>query len=215
VDKIVKTVLHLPVLSATKFPVGLQSRVEDVIRIIKNKSTQVFTIAICGMGGSGKTTLAKAIYNQIHGTFMEKSFFEDIIQLSSGTRAYLRLEKQLFLDVLKTKMKTPSGKMGRKMIRERLSGKRVLIVLDDVSKFHASLVLEWREWFSGKTVIIITTRDQDLPRILQVDSVFPLKLMNADESLELLSWHAFAEAKPKDEYNYLAKSVVSHWEDYL
>ena len=32
-DKIVKTILNLPVLSATKFPVGLQSHVEDVIRV--------------------------------------------------------------------------------------------------------------------------------------------------------------------------------------
>jgi len=51
VEKIVKGVLSLPVLSATKFPVGLQSRVEDVIRTIKNKFTQFFTIAICGIGG--------------------------------------------------------------------------------------------------------------------------------------------------------------------
>ncbi|XP_068478245.1 disease resistance protein RUN1-like [Phaseolus vulgaris] len=161
------------------------------------------------MGGSGKTTLAKAIYNQIHGT--EKSFIEDIKQ-PSGTRAYPLLEQQLLLDVLKTKMKTPSAEMGRIMIRDRLHGKRVLIVLDDVSKFHASLLLKWREWFSGETVIIITTRDVDLPRILQVDSVFPLQLMNENESLELLSWHAFGEAKPKDEYNYLAKSVAIHCE---
>ncbi|KAK8464557.1 hypothetical protein PHAVU_010G024351 [Phaseolus vulgaris] len=100
--------------------------------------------------------------------------------------------------------------MERRMIRERLSGKRVLIVLDDVPEFDASLVWKCVEWFSGGTVIIITTRDVDLPRILQVDSVFRLKLMDEDESLELLSWHAFGEAKPKEEYNYLAKSVVSH-----
>ncbi|KAK8464554.1 hypothetical protein PHAVU_010G024250 [Phaseolus vulgaris] len=208
VHKIVKTVLHLPVLSATQFPVGLQSHVQYLIGTIQN-NTEVYTIGITGAGGSGKTTLAKAIYNQLSATFTEKSFIEDIAHLSE-TRSNIRLDEQLLLDVLKTKVEIPSNEMERRMIRERLSGKRVLIVLDDVPEFDASLVWKCVEWFSGGTVIIITTRDVDLPRILQVDSVFRLKLMDEDESLELLSWHAFGEAKPKEEYNYLAKSVVSH-----
>ncbi|XP_017442548.1 disease resistance protein RUN1 isoform X1 [Vigna angularis] len=210
VDKIVKSVLNLPVLSATKFPVGLQSKVEDLIQTIKDKSSEVCIIGISGAGGSGKTTLAKAIYNKIHETFTEKSFIEDIGQVSR-TRGHHRLQEQFLLDVLKTRVEIPSVDMGRRMIRERLTGKRVLIVLDDVTENFTLLDL-WgcREWFGGGTVIIITTRDVDLPRILKVDSVFGIRLMNANESLELLSWHAFREVKPKEEYNYLAKGVVTH-----
>ncbi|XP_027906894.1 putative disease resistance protein At4g11170 isoform X2 [Vigna unguiculata] len=138
VDKIVKSVLNLAVLSATKFPVGLQSRMEEVIQIIKKESTKVCRIAICGKGGSGKTTLAKAIYDQIHDTFTEKFFIEDFEQ------------KQLC-----------SIEMGRSLIPERIYGKKI-------------------------------------------------NLMNPNESLELLSWHAFREAKPKDEYHFLAKRVVAY-----
>ncbi|XP_014515047.1 TMV resistance protein N-like isoform X2 [Vigna radiata var. radiata] len=165
---------------------------------------------ITGAGGSGKTTLAKAIYNKIHETFTEKSFIEDIGQVRR-TRGHHRLQEQFLLDVLKTKVEIPSVDMGTRMIREGLTGKRVLIVLDDVTENFTLLDL-WgcREWFGGGTVIIITTRDVDLPRILKVDSVFGIRLMNENESLELLSWHAFREAKPKEEYNYLAKGVVTH-----
>ena len=207
-DKIVKSVLNLPVLSATKFPVGLQSRVEDVIQIIKNKSREVCVIGIWGEGGSGKSTLAKAIYYQIHGTFEEKSFIEDIVPKSR-----IHLQEKLLLDILKTKVEIRSVEMGRRKIRERLTGKRVFIVLDDVTEYFTLFdISECSEWFSGGTVIIITTRDVDLPRILKVGSVLGMKLMNANESLELLSWHAFREAKPKDEYNELAKRVVTNCE---
>ena len=141
-DNIVKSILNLPVLSATKFPVELQSRVEDVIQSI-NKSTEGCTIVICGEEGSGKTTLAKAIYNKIHGTFTEKSFIEDIEQFS-GKRGDLRLRKQLLSDVLHTKVEIYSVEMGRRMVWERLSEKRALIVLDGLPWFGTSLVWECR-----------------------------------------------------------------------
>jgi len=210
VAKIVKSVANLPVFLATKFPVGLHSQVEDVIQTIKNKSTEVCTIGICGEGGSGKTTLTKAIYHLVHGTFMDKSFIEDIKQISE-TRGYVHLQEQLLSDLLKTKVEILNVEMGRSMIRERVSGKKVLIVLDDVPNVCELLNLsECREWFGEGTVIIVTTRDANRLRIHKIDSIFRVKEMNEKECLELLSWHAFREARPKEEYHYLARSVISY-----
>ncbi|WVZ17562.1 hypothetical protein V8G54_010544 [Vigna mungo] len=206
VDKIVKSVVNLPILSATKFPVGLQSRVEDLIRTIKKKSNEVYMIGIVGQRGSGKTTLAKAIYNQIHWIFNKKSFIENISQVIEIS-GQLRLQEQLLLDILNQKVEIPSIDVGRSIIRERLSGKRVLIVLDDLPG-NDELWNCSHNWFSEGTVIIITA----LPGVMcnyPVDSVFSIKLMNKEESLELLSWHAFREAKPKEEYEDLARRVVS------
>ncbi|XP_047179755.1 disease resistance protein RPV1-like [Vigna umbellata] len=183
VDKIVKSVVNLPVLSATEFPVEiLQSRVDAMFLTIKNKSTrEVCMIEIWGDQGHGKTTLPNAIYNQIHCTFKEKSFIENILQVS-GIRGYLPLLEELY----------ESGRIidwKESMIRETLSGKRVLIVLDDVP-YNYELLALWtynHYWFSEGTVIIITTSDEDLLICQRTDSLFWIERRKGERSL-VYSW---------------------------
>ena len=58
----------------TEFPVGLESHVQEVIGLIEKQSSKVCFLGIWGMGGLGKTTTAKAIYNRIHRRFKDRSF---------------------------------------------------------------------------------------------------------------------------------------------
>ena len=113
----VLTKLEYEVLPITRFPVGLESQVQEVIRFIET-TTYSCIIGIWGMGGSGKTTTAKAIYNQIHRSFMDKSFIEDIREACKRDRGQIRLQKQLLSDVLKTKVEIHSIGRGTTVIEK-------------------------------------------------------------------------------------------------
>lgn len=52
--------LQNDLLSIPEFSVGLESRVEQVMEFINGQSGKACVVGIWGMGGSGKTTLAKA-----------------------------------------------------------------------------------------------------------------------------------------------------------
>ncbi|WJX65740.1 hypothetical protein P8452_50366 [Trifolium repens] len=75
VKDIVEKITHL--LDKTEFfvadkPVGVDSRVQDVIQLLDmQQSNDVLLLGMFGMGGIGKTTIAKAIYNEIGRNFEE------------------------------------------------------------------------------------------------------------------------------------------------
>ncbi|KAH1069162.1 hypothetical protein GYH30_006667 [Glycine max] len=101
--------------------------------------------------------------------------------------------------------------MGTTMIENRLSGKRVLIVLDDVKEIRQLEDLCGNcEWFGQGSVIIITTRDAGVLNLFKVDYVYEMEEMDENESLELFCFHAFGEPNPKEDFNELARNVVAY-----
>ncbi|KAL2318271.1 hypothetical protein Fmac_032147 [Flemingia macrophylla] len=201
--------LEYDVLSTTtNFPVGLESRVQDVIRLIEKQSHRVCMLGIWGMGGVGKTTTAKFIYDRIHSGFRRKSFIGTI----RNHRDHVPLlQEQLLWDILKIKVSLVDVGMGTTTIKNRLAKTKALIVLDDVDDCNQLQALCGnREWFGQGTVIIITTRNLRLLHQFEVDYPYELHKMDEKESLALFSWHAFGEVEPRIDFNELAKDAVAY-----
>ncbi|CAI8608205.1 unnamed protein product [Vicia faba] len=198
-------------LPITDFPVGLEFHVKQVVQLIKKQPSDVCMVGIWGMGGSGKTTVAKAIYNQIHRTFDCISFIENIREVCEhDSRGHIHLQQQLLSDVLKTKEKIHSIASGTTRIQKVLSGKKSLVVLDDVTDFQQIKALCGNhKSFGSGSVLIVTTRDVHILKLLKV-SVYEMKEMHKNESLELFCWHAFRLASPRGGYSELSRNVVAY-----
>ncbi|XLT83598.1 hypothetical protein S245_005407 [Arachis hypogaea] len=164
------------------------------------------------MGGIGKTTIAKAVYNKICREFEGRCFLLNIREVWDQDNGGVHLQEQLLSSIYQTmKLKIQNVESGKVILEERLGQKKILFVLDDVDKLEQLNALAAnRKWFCPGSVIIITTRDQRLLNWLGVDKVYRLEKLSDRESVELFSWHAFKEPFPIEEFVGFTCKVVSY-----
>nr|XP_028959026.1 TMV resistance protein N-like isoform X2 [Malus domestica] len=204
----VTTKLNNKYLDVAPYPVGIDSRVLDISKCLGiGCSDDVRVIGITGMGGIGKTTIAKAIYNKFYEMFEGKSFLEKVRE-----KKLEKLQKQLLFDILQTtKTKVSSVAAGTALVGERFQCLKVLVIFDDVDDVKQLHELAGnRHSFGPGSRIIITTRNKHILKQLAVDMIFPAKRMDRKEALELLSWHAFRSSCCPSKYLELAKEVVNY-----
>ncbi|XP_068343913.1 disease resistance protein RPV1-like [Pyrus communis] len=197
-------------LNVAKHPVGINSRVQDIVNHLSGGgSNDVVMVGIWGMGGLGKTTAAKSIYNQIHHKFQFKSFLANVSEYD-----LVELQGKLVSDILKqTGSKITSVDRGISLIKNHLQRRSVLVIIDNVDKVEQlNAIAGNRDWFGPGSRIIITTRDERLLKKvnMKVDKTYPLEKMNEEEALKLFSWHAFGNSWPDEGYLELSKEVVSY-----
>ncbi|XP_028101621.1 TMV resistance protein N-like [Camellia sinensis] len=216
IRKIVKEVLcelKHTFLNVAVHPVGIDSHVERIkLLFMRIGSDDVCMIGIYGLGGIGKTTIAKAVYNHIFRQFEGSCFLANVREFAGQFNGLLRLQEQLLFELLRIKnLKIGSVDRGMNLIKERLHSKRVLIVLDDLDQLSQLNSLAGnRDWFGPGSRIIITTRDENLLKGLKVDERYMAMGLNHKKSLQLFSWHAFGETNPLENYADLANGIVSY-----
>ena len=174
---------------------------EEIIKLLVSSGNEkiLSAVAIVGIGGLGKTTLAQLVYNDkrvveffepkiwvcVSDDFDVKLLVTKILEPSSGGAAG-KLES---LEVLKDSL------------HEKLSQKRYLLVLDDVWND------DFQKWDRLKTLlmvgatgskILVTTRNRNVASAMGIDHFpFYLKGLKESQSWNLFSKIAFEEGQER------------------
>ncbi|CAL5340836.1 unnamed protein product [Camellia sinensis] len=215
IHKIVEVVsdkLRRTILGNSPYLIGIHSRAKNIGLWLRDGSSEVGIVAICGIGGIGKTTIAKFLYNLNFSKFKGSSFLANVRETLKQPNGLLQLQRQLLSDILKgKKKKTHNVEEGIVKIKDALRCKRVLIILDDVDTIdQLDAILGMRDWLFQGSKIIITTRHERLLSAHEVCHIHKVGDLDYNESLELFSWHAFGQNRPIDGFIEVSKRVIQY-----
>ncbi|KAI8571129.1 hypothetical protein RHMOL_Rhmol01G0094400 [Rhododendron molle] len=190
--------------------VGLDRRVAKLNVLLNMEFNHVGIVAIWGMGGIGKTTIAKRLYNLIQHKFERSGFLTNVRETSQRPNGLDELQKKLLL-ALKRPHEISNFHEGIEVIKKTAFGrKKVLLVLDDVDNVQQleALAID-RDSFAPGSRIIITTRDKSSLRILELHEheIYGPEKLDEDESLKLFSWHAFKKDHPPEDHLDLSHQI--------
>ncbi|XP_048429927.1 disease resistance protein Roq1-like [Pyrus x bretschneideri] len=187
--------------------VGIESRIEQVESLLSTDDWKgVCTVGIWGMGGIGKTTLAKAVFNKLSSKFEASCLLNNVREKAEQTDGVVKLQKTLLKEILKEK----NLSINMKNVKERLGRTKVLIVFDDVS--------DWRQikdlvgHYEDGSRIIVTSRERGVLKKAVSDKkyIYEVQKIKTDDALRLFQFHAFKGNSPREDYTELSARVVKY-----
>ncbi|KAI9115468.1 hypothetical protein K1719_013787 [Acacia pycnantha] len=190
-------------------PLGLEDRSQKVNSLLDVESNEgVQMVGICGTGGIGKSTIARAVYSSTVDSFEGFCFLADVRE-NSVSHGLVYLQEMLLSEVLEEDIKVREVNKGIPIIKHRLHKKKVLLVLDDVDKLkQLQAIAGGLDWFGSGSRIIVTTRDKHLLARHGVERIYEVDCLNREEGLELLKWHAFKQSRVDASYMDVLNNVV-------
>ncbi|XP_044499080.1 putative disease resistance RPP13-like protein 1 [Mangifera indica] len=196
---------------SSRFERGFSGRNEEkaeLLEMVKN-GANFQVIAVVGMGGIGKTTIAGEVY--LHESedfkFEKKAWAHvsttfDVLKISQALLANFSFSVPNNLNAVQVELS------------EAVRGKQFLVVLDDIWQVEydewEKLTCPFRAGAPGSTMIV-TTRHTDVAQTIGCSHTYPLKLFSDEACKSLFEKHAFgtgAAAVPNQISNSIYKRVV-------
>ena len=165
-------------------------------------------LAIVGMGGVGKTTLAQLLYNDSE---VKRRFHLRAWAYVSEEFDVFKVTRTIYESVTQRNCNIRDLNLLQIKLQKRLEGKRFLLILDNIwnEKF-----MDWdllskplKNGASGGT-IVVTTRNQHVAALMGAFFTYPLAHLSDDACWSLFAKHAFWSSNYEGPFKEIGEKIA-------
>ncbi|XP_027337009.1 putative disease resistance protein RGA3 [Abrus precatorius] len=175
--------------------IGRDDSKKEIINLLRqpHENRKVSVIAIVGLGGLGKTALAQLVYNDLE---VQTFFNMQIWVCVSDNFDVKTILKKILESITDGQRQDQSLEKLQKELRESLSGKKYLLVLDDIWNDSHDKWVELRKYLmcgGQDSKILVTTRSENVAKAITARASYSLKGLTDEASWSLLKSIAFED----------------------
>ncbi|KAG9155391.1 hypothetical protein Leryth_017921 [Lithospermum erythrorhizon] len=170
--------------------IGFRSRLQVEERVMKALlDDEIPVLAVCGMGGVGKTTMVKKIADQIKkGNHFDEVVMAVVSKNYDPIHVQQQLAEKLRMEFKETTLDARADRLHKKFIDDK---KRILLIMDDLwEEIDLGTIGIPSEVDNKGIKLLLTSRSREVCSLMKVQEIIEVGVLIDDEAWDLFMKHA-------------------------